>query len=348
MNGKQNKQISPARGLLGLLLLVLLVMSGHVISSDGSKSEIIEVDMYWDIVNNTYDGYELSAFYQDSDFTYLMKYNISNVLPFGGDFYLLLKCDRPDNILRPEGDKNNRYYRIIDSGFTYVPLKLCASNAVMYYRKDSVYSHLICAISDSNPTIDTIISLKNNNADNILSDMELEIDHMFFLNDSLLITKKREYGKSNQFLFYRIGPDNSYQCIKKINTFGELSYCDDFSQAYITKSKSNHWRPFNKIIIYDLETETTEEVGDQDIDYAYYNPRRTSRDDYLYFIKEMNNEKEIWRIDNNKKQELIYVPTSEGENIIGFDISYGLITIYFQPNTEDDIGKSFKQISIPQ
>ncbi len=351
MSIKNNELICIARRFLVFTLLLMLLASGLVLANDSTSYPIIEVNRNWEIVNCTFDGYRLGSLDFHRHFAYLEKFIYYDDKSKGRDFYLLQICDHLGKIGNIDKKNEMRYFKIIDSGYTSGSLKLCAQNAVMYFQSDSLETHLITVIADSISIKDTVLSFRNDDIDNNLTDLYCQRSAMFFLRDSLVVFKKIEDYKKNKYLFYKIGANNSCELIREVESNGRLSYCQDFTQIFIVKGKGGTtgiWS-YAKIVIFDLVTETIEEIGNTDMNYGYYHPRRSKRDDYLYFIKSgESNTTEIWRIDNDSNQELVYIAATKDAKIERFTLLEEWIQIYIKVETEDGIKEVYKQIRTPK
>lgn len=332
---------------LTIVFSFVITPYASAIISHGAK--IIEVNPEWVVTKGAITGYEITSFFNNSNLVKMAKYYLSDDFITGCDFYLLQKCDKNGNTGEIDEHNEMRYFRVIDSGFTYNLLQLCAPNAVWYFQSDSIYTHIITVIADTVAYKDTLISFRNKDTSLNLTTPYFQRSAEFFLQDSLLVTRILDKDILVGYLLQKIGADNSFQFIRKVKSFRDLSFCNDFSQVYFEERKGaiNGPGEYNKIVIYDLPTGYIQDIGSNDLENDYTKPRRCNRSNDIYFIKR-NHDKlnEIWRMNKNGDQEFIYAPEDENTAIKQYQILDGWIQLWLNIKTDEGYKDTSKQIKI--
>ncbi len=236
-------------------------------------------------------------------------------------------------------------YEVIHQGYSDLPLIKSSTNTISYLAKDEINSHLIC-YNIPEDIVDTVISIRNDTAFNVVQEIERNRNQWIYLAaDSILITNTDQQNVK-MYQFYRLKDENNLELFHELESHANLSVCKDFSQVYIDIPKDNYFRswPFYRILIYDVEINEFFELGSADINFGYYSPKRLSRSDYLYFIKCMNKENEIWRVNNDGEQECIYKPECKECNIYGYYLFKDKLHIFTESFYKGDISK--KTVSV--
>ncbi len=332
-----------------MLVLAIIFLFGNA-NIEAEEDIIIETNRYNNVLNNYNFGSHVFTFRDYDDIHYLIKDKETTDDHYLEDFYILEKIGRPLESPETAYNLKNKYYRVVDSGSTIIPISFCHPKFLFYVSKDPDSTHLITIKTDGSYEKDTIISLKVESQRNILDYLTRVITrYEFVLSDSLLISFNLDQ-EPRCYNFYRILPNNTFEQIHGIETTGRIYHSLDFSQILLEMFRKDlaKEQPYIKIAIYDIASDSLIEIGTGDPDNGYFNPRRRSINDYLFYVKYSDDKRELWGLDSNLNQHLVYTTPFEDSYIDEFEFNGDELQVWIVIRSGDRKGRWPVNIEMPK
>jgi hypothetical protein len=221
-------------------------------------------------------------------------------LPF--HFQIVREVPRPDSITINDSNKYYEYFEVLCAGHTNADVNFCDTNAISYIDKNDTIAYLITTILSPKVITDTLLSI------NTTEWITPGFNYKLSLGDSL-IAIGRIVSDYPQVDIFRIGESNVLFRLHTVTDGFNVGMSYDGKQFFIERifmvpGFKNNLK--NDIMIYDIPTDKWISLGSAD--YSYSNPRRISRDDYLYYIKGYKDRYDLWRTYDGIHEELFYNP----------------------------------------
>lgn len=324
-------------------------LNSGVLSLNNNENIII-TNRYNEVIGSHEYGNIVFTLEEGVSCKYTLKDIYDKDTKYHKEFYLLSAIEQPSEIRGEKESEENKYYRIVDSGNTLVPLCFCSNGVLCFVSKDETFSQLMTIDLMRGNKKDTVISLKKDNPDNILLNLSrVQSRFKFLLNDSLLVSFCIDI-EPYRYKFYKILQNNQYEIINEVITMGRIEMCSDYSQIFIEKFRKDKAdkEPYIKILIYDVSSNTLTELGDDDSDHGYYTPRRSSKNEYLFFIKYSGNDAELWAADNKLNQELVFKSPFPDSYIDDFELRNNEIVAYIIIRSGEKKGRHQLSVNMPK
>lgn len=246
---------------------------------------------------NLIETYNYAFIYEQDSGNFPIRYPL--------DFYIIHRIPRPADHEVTEDNRYSSYWKIISFGITIKYPDLADTNVVVYVDVDDLYTYLISTELSPKIKNDTLLVFKNDDINNWLYHKE------YFecsLKDSIISVPEIENG-CHKTKIYRINPYRKCDLHKIIIGGFSQSFSYDFTQLLLLKSLCNEPDSALRgrgIIIYDILKDTLYHIGSDK--FGYSSPKRSNRNDYIYYLKIDTSFCELWCVKENGIEEPVFQP----------------------------------------